>query len=373
MSKFGLGKVNPAKRALRGLQRSSLDTSTILQDESQTYVRAAMDYKVIEKPPTPPESPDSRAVLASSSTASNKAIHEFSRASSPSLHHIGNSSSHCDNKDEDGLGYSQPDAQKELSDFVVASTTPSSSASLFKSSSNMARQFSSYQRTWVHHARLCVSQAGQAAANILPSSITSSYSSLSQDNAHPVASTSKLVFPSSPNGNAAYSAGKSKRQLTGPMARDKDREVYDKAWHRLLKKLLDRLPTLPTSGPKRLRTRSRRLLLLLACIASLCYIFSNTLHEAYSSAAIARGQYRRLDERLREQLGANLLEYKRHPIEDLIANAKKEWERKLARQSKTPEEGATEYKKRYKRDPPIGYKEWFEYAQGELKAFDPVT
>lgn len=71
-----------------------------------------------------------------------------------------------------------------------------------------------------------------------------------------------------------------------------------------------------------------------------------------------------LEELERERLGKHLSEYERHPIKDLLEGAKKEWEEKVARQSKTPEEAIAEYKRRYKRDPPNGYAEWFLYAKG---------
>lgn len=53
----------------------------------------------------------------------------------------------------------------------------------------------------------------------------------------------------------------------------------------------------------------------------------------------------------------------RHPIEDLIANATRDWESKLARQSKTLKEAVAEYKRRYKRKPPKGFDLWFKFAQ----------
>ncbi|GAA5959239.1 hypothetical protein JCM8115_000048 [Rhodotorula mucilaginosa] len=53
----------------------------------------------------------------------------------------------------------------------------------------------------------------------------------------------------------------------------------------------------------------------------------------------------------------------RHPIHDLINNATREWEAKLARQSKTLVEAVREYKRRYNRNPPKGFDKWFEFAQ----------
>ncbi|ORY89461.1 hypothetical protein BCR35DRAFT_350444 [Leucosporidium creatinivorum] len=53
----------------------------------------------------------------------------------------------------------------------------------------------------------------------------------------------------------------------------------------------------------------------------------------------------------------------RHPILDLINNATKQWEDKLARQSKTLEEAVREYKRRHGRKPPRGFDDWFRFAQ----------
>ncbi|BGP24738.1 glycosyltransferase family 90 protein [Rhodotorula toruloides] len=53
----------------------------------------------------------------------------------------------------------------------------------------------------------------------------------------------------------------------------------------------------------------------------------------------------------------------RHPIHDLIGNATKQWEAKLARQSKTLEEAVREYKRRFGRRPPKGFDDWFRFAK----------
>ncbi|BGP32207.1 hypothetical protein JCM10296v2_003987 [Rhodotorula toruloides] len=53
----------------------------------------------------------------------------------------------------------------------------------------------------------------------------------------------------------------------------------------------------------------------------------------------------------------------RHPIHDLIANATKQWEAKLARQSKTLEEAVREYTRRFGRRPPKGFDDWFRFAK----------
>jgi hypothetical protein len=48
----------------------------------------------------------------------------------------------------------------------------------------------------------------------------------------------------------------------------------------------------------------------------------------------------------------------RHPIFDLIERAEKEWEAKLARQSKSLDEAVAEYRRRYGRSPPRGFDRW---------------
>jgi hypothetical protein len=48
----------------------------------------------------------------------------------------------------------------------------------------------------------------------------------------------------------------------------------------------------------------------------------------------------------------------RHPIYDLVDKAKKKWNAKVTRQSKTLRDAVREYKRRYQRDPPLGFDRW---------------
>ena len=48
----------------------------------------------------------------------------------------------------------------------------------------------------------------------------------------------------------------------------------------------------------------------------------------------------------------------RHPIHDLITNATRDWEEKLSRQSQTLAQAVVEYRRRYKRNPPVGFDDW---------------
>ncbi|KAG6865554.1 hypothetical protein C0991_001558 [Blastosporella zonata] len=52
-----------------------------------------------------------------------------------------------------------------------------------------------------------------------------------------------------------------------------------------------------------------------------------------------------------------------HPILALVRSAEDEWDRKLDRASRTLEEAVREYKRRYRRDPPAGFDDWWDFAQ----------
>ncbi|KAF9041387.1 glycosyl transferase family 90-domain-containing protein [Panaeolus papilionaceus] len=52
-----------------------------------------------------------------------------------------------------------------------------------------------------------------------------------------------------------------------------------------------------------------------------------------------------------------------HPILELIDKARKDWQHKLDRASKTLDEAVREYKRRYGRPPPKGFDDWWEYVQ----------
>ena len=60
-----------------------------------------------------------------------------------------------------------------------------------------------------------------------------------------------------------------------------------------------------------------------------------------------------------------------HPISKLMADAEDKYRTLLSKQSKTLADAVTEYKKRYKRDPPKGFDEWFSFAnQHDVKMID---
>lgn len=54
---------------------------------------------------------------------------------------------------------------------------------------------------------------------------------------------------------------------------------------------------------------------------------------------------------------------KEHPIPKLMAQAEENYRNLLARQSKTLPDAVAEYKKRYKRDPPRGFDQWWQFVQ----------
>ncbi|KAG9310122.1 glycosyltransferase family 90 protein [Chiua virens] len=60
-----------------------------------------------------------------------------------------------------------------------------------------------------------------------------------------------------------------------------------------------------------------------------------------------------------------------HPITTLMADAKYTFTKRLARQSKTLPQAVAEYKRRYKRDPPRGFDDWWAFAkENDFKLVD---
>ena len=55
---------------------------------------------------------------------------------------------------------------------------------------------------------------------------------------------------------------------------------------------------------------------------------------------------------------------KYHPIPDLIEEAETQYRNKVDRQSKTLKAAVIEYRRRYKREPPRGFDDWWEFAKG---------
>ncbi|TRM56111.1 glycosyltransferase family 90 protein, partial [Schizophyllum amplum] len=58
-----------------------------------------------------------------------------------------------------------------------------------------------------------------------------------------------------------------------------------------------------------------------------------------------------------------IVEVDPHPIPQLIADAQERFERKVARQSRTLEAAAAEYRRRYGRNPPKGFDKWWAFAK----------
>lgn len=51
-----------------------------------------------------------------------------------------------------------------------------------------------------------------------------------------------------------------------------------------------------------------------------------------------------------------------HPIHQLIRDARRRWDAKLAKQSKTLREAVEEYQNRYQQHPPQGFDKWWRYV-----------
>lgn len=54
---------------------------------------------------------------------------------------------------------------------------------------------------------------------------------------------------------------------------------------------------------------------------------------------------------------------KEHPIPRLMAEAEQKFRKLLSRQSSTLSKAVAEYKKRFKRDPPKGFDDWWKFVQ----------
>jgi hypothetical protein len=82
------------------------------------------------------------------------------------------------------------------------------------------------------------------------------------------------------------------------------------------------------------------------------------LHDQKGSAGRHRHSHRLGSHYFRDDGLVEVNIHGRHPIYDLMTVAEQRWEEKLARQSTTLAEAVMEYKKRYQRDPPMGFKDW---------------
>lgn len=69
--------------------------------------------------------------------------------------------------------------------------------------------------------------------------------------------------------------------------------------------------------------------------------------------------------------------YEEHPVHGLIREAKQQWNDKVARQSKTYYEAVREYQRRNRRDPPPGFKAWYQWAKEHkvqlIDEFDTIS
>jgi len=58
----------------------------------------------------------------------------------------------------------------------------------------------------------------------------------------------------------------------------------------------------------------------------------------------------------------NLIRGAKHPVKYIMQKAEMDWRAKLGKQSRSFNDAVTEYKRRYKRDPPPGFAAWYEFA-----------
>lgn len=115
-------------------------------------------------------------------------------------------------------------------------------------------------------------------------------------------------------------------------------------------------------------SRRRGVLLLFALMP-----ISSFLYNARSETTVTKEQFdRKPDSNPPDSAGAggaailpkaDILLPGYHPMTVLHRNAKKAWDEKVARQSRTLDDAAEEYVRRYKIRPPEGFGKWFEVAQ----------
>ena len=111
---------------------------------------------------------------------------------------------------------------------------------------------------------------------------------------------------------------------------------------------------------KSLPSRARLPLLITAILAVILLVnqYPSTARRQWTSAAALVSRTNLLRERARAPRPAI-----QHPIPSLMANARRQYAQKVARQSKTLEAAVAEYEKRYNKRPPAGFDEWFQFAQ----------
>lgn len=112
-----------------------------------------------------------------------------------------------------------------------------------------------------------------------------------------------------------------------------------------------RLPSVPRRSP----LRSALLVsapFLLAGLVWLTHKHSDTLVGLRKTHPLAADAY------LYATANVKAAPYEVHPIQTLMEEAKVKWEEKKARQSTDYEGAVREYKRRYRRNPPPGFKAW---------------
>ena len=107
---------------------------------------------------------------------------------------------------------------------------------------------------------------------------------------------------------------------------------------------------------RQLRSYLERLSILLCIIALLClYHFHGVPPMNLDPVTEADVAYLGLD-------SPNITSGHQHPIEVLVDDASQKYSRMLANQSKSLEQAIANYKKRYHREPPPGFDDWYRLA-----------
>jgi hypothetical protein len=180
------------------------------------------------------------------------------------------------------------------------------------------------------------------------------------------------VLPASPDtpflGTEGFSNGvelspTSQQQRSFKDAIDRDKEKRPPSPHSLTGRFVAK------RTKTRTRTRARRLLLITIIALAFASVINNVFHSVSSFWSKRRRRYRAV----KAATGTISQEYVRtgkHPIRLHLERAHATWNGAIAQQSQTTTEATLEYRKRYGREPPEGYDEWFAFAKGN--AFDLV-
>jgi hypothetical protein len=109
----------------------------------------------------------------------------------------------------------------------------------------------------------------------------------------------------------------------------------------------------------------KRLLVILAVLLSLVILFVTNQRQAVVPHVLGNAGASKLQDWIpapSDFFKATQHKSVIHPIPKLMADAQAKFKKMVARQSKTLADAVEEYKRRYGRNPPKGFDEWFEFA-----------